>query len=60
MAKTRVLVVRLNVIEPLNATDPDSALIRSLNQKGIEVLGEVPADKFDAVLPLLDNLFEVK
>jgi hypothetical protein len=53
MAKTRVLVVRLNVIEPLNVPDPEAALFQSLNEKGIEVLGEVPTEKYDAVLPLM-------
>lgn len=60
MAETRVFVVRLNIIEPLNEQDPDAALFRSLNEKGIEVLGEIPAEKLKELLPLMVKHYETK
>jgi hypothetical protein len=56
--KKRILVVRLNVIEPLGVprAEVDAQLIKSLNEKGMEVLGEIPPDKYAQVRPVVQNL----
>jgi hypothetical protein len=54
--QTRIFVVRLNVIEPLGVSLTDAELIESLNEKGVEVLEEIPADKYEAVKPVAERL----
>jgi hypothetical protein len=54
MAETRVFVIQLNVIRETT----DEQLIKSLNDKGIEVLEEIPADRYAEVWPLLEKALE--
>jgi hypothetical protein len=51
MAEVRIFVIRLNVV----GETTDEQLIKSLNAKGIEVVGGLSTDKFNTVLPLLDK-----
>ena len=53
--KTRIFVVRLNAIEPLGVSvaEAHAQLIKSLNEKGVEVLAEIPADRYKEVEKLM-------
>jgi hypothetical protein len=55
--KTRIFIVRLNVIEPLGASaaEAEVQLIKSLNQKGVELLAEIPFSKLGAVKAVIER-----